>query len=237
MPSSHYGTGRSEPQPHIYGAQIGQFRSGLAVANADTPPSWSPELALNPDYPYTVEEYAGDLSRWVAATKVAVPRQGPLAALQLGGAARTIADGIHTDILTNGMIADFNDGYGNIQQTGIRCLIAALHSQFPTDAESVMFRTGMEFFQFTPRRGETLQALMLRFDTLLLRANRTMELGISYPFRTWMLMSLLKLSATQWRETLKECGRQFPRDETSYQNLKNILTRDRELQAVVGYMG
>ena len=95
----------------------------------------------------------------------------------------------------------------------------------------------MEFFQFCPRQGETLRTLMQRFDELLRRANNAMELGISYPFRSWMLLSLLKLSANQWRDILKELGRRFPRDEATYKQMQQILIRERELMNVVGYMG
>ena len=68
-------TNRTEPQPHIFGANAGQFRSGIAVVNGDTPPSWEPSMAYHKDYPYNVEEFAGDLVRWQAATKVALAGQ------------------------------------------------------------------------------------------------------------------------------------------------------------------
>ena len=128
-------------------------------------------MAHHKDYPYNVEEFAGDLVRWQAATKVAPARQGPLASLQLGGAARSVVDRIHISILMNGMVCDLNDGQGNTQHTGIEMLLAALYTEFPTDPEAQMFRIGMEFFQFCPRHGETLRTLMQRFDELLRRAN------------------------------------------------------------------
>ena len=61
---------RREPQPHIYGALPGQFRNGMALVNGETPPTWMPEMALDPIYPYTIEEFAGDLLKSPPSAKV-----------------------------------------------------------------------------------------------------------------------------------------------------------------------
>ena len=107
-----------ERQPHIFGAHSGQYRKGTAVMNADTPPTWSPELAdVTLEYPYTLEEYARDVERWRGATKVEPRRQATLLALALGGAARSVADKIDSDHLLNGANADFGDGNGLVRRT------------------------------------------------------------------------------------------------------------------------
>ena len=49
-------TARPERQPHLYGAHPYQYRQGTNTTNTDTPPSWSPEQAYDPVYPYTLEE-------------------------------------------------------------------------------------------------------------------------------------------------------------------------------------
>lgn len=81
---------RTEERPHIFGANALHYRQGTAVANTETPPTWSPEMAHDTRYPYTLAEYLRDVSRWMAATKVSADRQGPLLALAIGGAARQI---------------------------------------------------------------------------------------------------------------------------------------------------
>ena len=78
----------AERQPHIYGATPLHFRQGVPVANADTPPVWTPEMAHHEHYPYTLEEWARDVRRWCFATKVTEERQANLLALALGGSAR-----------------------------------------------------------------------------------------------------------------------------------------------------
>ena len=76
---------RAEKQPHIYGAAPLQYRQGVAIANGETPPVWTPEMAVDTEYSYTLEEWAKDVNRWRCATKVAADRQGPLLALAIGG--------------------------------------------------------------------------------------------------------------------------------------------------------
>ena len=89
---------RYERQPHIYGAKPFHYRQGVGVASGEQPPSWSAELAVDPDYPYTLEEYRRDVRRWCGATKVTEERRGPMLALSLGGAARTLIDEIDDDL-------------------------------------------------------------------------------------------------------------------------------------------
>ena len=108
-----------ERQPHIYGATPLHYRQGVAVANGESPPTWSPEMANDQQYPYTLEEFRRDVSRWQAATKVTVARQGPLLALAIGGSARSLIDDIDEILLMNGGVSDFNDGLGYVQRSGI----------------------------------------------------------------------------------------------------------------------
>ena len=179
----------AERQPHLVGVRPQQYRQGASVTNGDDPPSWSPEMAHDTEYPYTLEEWWRDVRKWAWSTKIPKERQGPRLSLAVGGAARTLTDEIPEEILANGGAADFGDGKGMEQKSGIQFLFRAIFMRFPTDKEALMLRVGIEFFNFTPRRDELLPAVFLRFDTMLDRANQQAELGISYPFRSWMLKS------------------------------------------------
>ena len=144
MADSRHARG-SERLPHIFGAHAGQYRQGTSFASGDTPPAWSPEMAAQAGgYAYTIEEWCKDLMRWIGATKADPARHGPLIALQVGGAARSVVDEIDTEILRNGQNADFNDGRGFQAKTGSQMLVHALKRKFPTNQEALMLRTGME---------------------------------------------------------------------------------------------
>ena len=223
----------SRPQarhPHTY-------RRGTAVANTETPPSWTPEDALNTTFPYTLEEYVLDASRWQAATKVDAARQGPLVALAIGGAARTVVDKIPNDVLVHGGVLDLGDGAGAVHRTGVQLIIHALRRKFPDNLEAQMLRAGLEFFSFQPSPGETVLIIFLRFDTMLEKANDMADLAISYPFRAWMLLSLLRISPKKWADYLKEMGHRFPRTEQQYKLMQENIVRERTLETQVGQLG
>ena len=228
---------RAAMQPHIFGANALHYRQGTAVATAETPPTWSPELALNTTYPYTLSEYMRDVQRWMAATKVTPERQGPLLALAIGGGGRTVADELPDELLAHGAVADLGDGLGQVHRTGPKLLLFALSRKFPENLEATMLRTGLEFFAFTPLQQETTQMVFLRFDTMLDRANRLADLAISYPFRSWMLLSLLRLPAKKWAEYLKDMGHKFPRDGDQYRTMQELIVREKTLEVQVGSLG
>ena len=96
-----------------------------------------------------------------------------------------------------------------------------------------MLRAGLEFFAFTPKAGETVQIIFLRFDMQLDRANSLADLGISYPFRSWMLLSLMRMSPKRWSECLKDLGHRFPKTEIEYKNMQNAIVRERTLEIQV----
>eukprot|EP00971_Amphidinium_carterae_P317188 6305789-Amphidinium_carterae.1 len=89
-----------------------------------------------------------------------------------------------------------------------------------------MVRSGLEFLTFQPRSGETLEALLLRYDMLLTRANDEADLNISYAFRTWILFTVLRLSPKKWADLLEKMHHRFPRDEREYRLLERELLRE-----------
>eukprot|EP00971_Amphidinium_carterae_P074090 1464403-Amphidinium_carterae.1 len=107
-----------------------------------------------------------------------------------------------------------------------------------------MIRSGLELLQFTPRRGEQLDALLLRFETLLQRADQHANLQISWSFTAWILLSVLRLPTKRWMDILEKLGHAFPQDEISYRHMEQLLLREnvldstlRELSHVRGFGG
>ena len=225
MSHQHY-----ERQPHIYGANPLQYRQGTAVATGKTPPTWAPEWAIGRDYQYTLSEWERDIGRWQAATEVTQERQGPLLSLAVGGAARTVADQIPIDLLRYGGSADLQDGRGATHHTGPEFLVAALKRKFPENPEVEMIKSGLEFLNFRPRPGETLEALLLRFDVMLDKANRTAQLDLSWSFRAWILLSVLRLQPKKWADLLDKLGHRFPHTQQEFQHLCQILLREHNLE-------
>lgn len=134
-----------------------------------------------------------DLRRWLAATKLSDERKGPLVSLAVGGAARIALDELDEETLIQGAVADFDDGRGACHRSGIECLVRCLRVKCPDNEEARMLAAGLEFFSFCPRAGEIIEALLLRVNTMLQKADTVAELQISWQFKSWMLLSLLRL--------------------------------------------
>ena len=227
-------TNRREPQPHLFGAFPYQYRIGASIVSAEQPLSWNPESIHDHVYPYTLREYRRDVSRWQSAAKVTVQRQGPLVALAIGGAARAIADQIDGQALRDGVVADFHDGRGNLDHSEVELVFRVLEQHFPPDEEAQMLRAGLDFFGFIPRAQELTESLFLRYGSTLDRASRDAELGISFPFRSWMLLSLLQLPPKTWSEYLRDMNHRFLRNQIEYEPLKRRILRERSLEGTTG---
>ena len=224
-------------QPHIYGAAPLRYRQGTVVSSDGSPPVWAPEMAHDPAYHYTLREWQRDVYRWASITKVYAERQGPLVALAVGGAARTLVDEIPEQVLQYGAQADFQDGRGNILRPGIDVVLYALHKRFPDNLEAEMIRVCLEFFAFRPQAGEKVQIIFFRFDAMLDRANKLAELGITWQFKAWMILALLRLPPRKWADYLKEMGHRFPRTEAEYQAMQQAIIRERVFMTDVGQLG
>ena len=132
---------------------------------------------------------------------------------------------------------DTGDGLGEVRRTGAQLLIFALKRRFPDNLEAMMLRAGLEFFSFQPSPGESVLIVFLRFDTMLEKANSMANLSISYPFRSWMLLSLLRITPKKWADYLKEMGHRFPQDEIQYKLMQDNIVREKTLETQVGQLG
>ena len=178
-----------EREPHIHGAQAGQYRYGTAVGSAKVPPSWAPEMVHDREYPYYVDQYAKDVRDWVVATEVLEHRQGQLLIWALGGQARKLFEGMSAHEKQYG--AELDDGAGNVVRvSAVEFILGVLESHFPAHKETRVLRTGLDFFKFVPRRSERPEEWFMRFDTMFEEAHRVAELELSITFQSWMLLSL-----------------------------------------------
>ena len=68
---------------------------------------------------------------------------------------------------------------------------------------------------------------------MLEKANEEAESGISYPFRAWMLLALMRLPPKKWAEYLKDMGHRFPRTRDEYRAMQNAIIREKVLETQV----
>eukprot|EP00959_Pyramimonas_sp_CCMP1952_P302069 6320654-Pyramimonas_sp.AAC.1 len=155
------GAGHGQPPVQYGGPQrLAPGQAQPDMANTKTPPSWTPELESS--YPLWV--YVQDLILWSAATEVPVARQGPAAALQLGGMARVLGREMSVDELANGRQEWDYAQQQMVQVTGITILLRNLLRRFGELDEEQGIRLLSQLLGFTRVQGETIDQALSRFD-------------------------------------------------------------------------
>ena len=72
---------------------------------------------------------------------------------------------------------------------------------------------------------------------MLDKANQLANWNISYPFRAWMVLVLLRLPPRKWAEHLKEMGHRFPNTADEYRRMQEGIVREKTLETEVGTLG
>ena len=133
-----------------------------AQGTLKVPPGWS-EL-YEREYPLRL--YMQDLALWSAATDVLVERQGPAAAMQLNGIARSLAREMSADELRDGHVeVDPNTG----QQTlvsGIALLLRRLKSRIGALDEEQAIESIDAFLSFRRLQGEHIDMMLSRHELI-----------------------------------------------------------------------
>ena len=55
----------------------------------------------------------------------------------------------------------------------------------------------------------------------------------TWQFKTWMLLSVLRLTPRKWSELLKDMGHRMPQDAEEYELVKRHLEREKVLEKQV----
>ena len=128
--------------------------------NYRIPPSWSPEV----EHTYSFRTYVTDLSLWILLTDLQPHQQCAAIVLRLGGVAREMArmmtpQEIATGGVRNGVAVD-----------PVSLLLLGLHTCFAQLDEESRLSSMTEMLGFASRPGETISALLARYETVRQRA-------------------------------------------------------------------
>ena len=114
--------------------------------------------------------------------------------------------------------------------SGVELICRKLIMEFPENNEANVIRSGLDFFNFTPRSGESIREVFNRFERQLATADEFVGMRFTYEFKSWMLMSVLRLSSRKWSELLKDNGRKMPSTQEEYHKLRDDLHRERIIE-------
>lgn len=166
----------------------------VGTATLKVPPAWSAERA----HWYSLRSWLSDLILWSAATDLEGARQGPVAALQISGAARDLVREIPPNVLQNGRI----DPQTGAHTSGLMVLAETLIQRYaPLDAE-VATRSVSELINIRKMQGESTDAFLVRFDVLRNRAANRGGMAVNFSGLSWILLNALGLAPDQWERLL-----------------------------------
>ena len=189
----------------------------MGTATLKVPPSWSAERNTL----YSLRSWLSDVILWSSATDLDAVRQGPVAALQISGAARELIREIPPQHLRDGIV----DPQTGQQVPGLMVLAQALVARYaPLDAENVT-RAVKELMHFSRLPHEDMDSFLVRFDILRNRAAQRGGMALNSEGLSWILLNALKLSPEGWDRLLFWNDGHLPRDGAEMEQLMGRLRR------------
>ena len=165
----------------------------LGIANSKVPPSWSPER----DKSYPLRIWIQDLRLWSFATDVDADKQGPNAALRVGGSAKELIRELDVNVLANGMPLANAQGVP-VHTSGLECLIRALSRRYAPLEQELEIHVISEILMFKRAPGEDTDGVVSRFEITRERALAGAGFDMSWVGFSFLLLTILGISKTQW---------------------------------------
>ena len=128
--------------------------------NYRIPPSWSPENDQN----YSFRAYMTDISLWIMLTDLQPHQQCAAIIMRLGGSAREMARMITPQEMMNGEMLN------GVQVDPVTHLPGLLHARFSQLEEESRLTAMTEMLAFHRKSGETINALLARYEVVRQRA-------------------------------------------------------------------
>ena len=218
MPGAPYrptGVGNG-PRQHTHVGDAGP--PFLGTATLTVPPAWSVER----NHHYSLRSWISDLILWSTATDVEPQRMGPIA---VTGSAKELVREIPPDQLANGGVDPVN---GN-QVTGLMMLVQTLARRYLPLEQEQSTRAISDFMNFDRIPGESVDALLVRFDVLRARAQQRGGFGINHGGLTWILLRSLRTNAEQTDRLWQLIGGALPNNDVEMGMLIERIRRQGHL--------
>ena len=177
---------------------------------------------------YPLRTWVQDIRLWSVGTDVEVAKQGPVAAMRIGGTARALIRELDLAILANGMLLP--DDQGNpVQFSGLECLIRALNRRYAPLAQELEIHCLSEILLFKKLPGEDTDALISRFELAREKALNGAGFDMSWVGFGFLLMSVLGIHKSQWPILLAPTQGSLPSTDLEYQAFIRYVRRQGHL--------
>ena len=149
----------------------------------------------------------------------------PFPSLQVTGSAKELVREIPPDQLANGGVDPVN---GN-QVTGLMMLVQTLARRYLPLEQEQSTRAISDFMNFDRIPGESVDALLVRFDVLRARAQQRGGFGINHGGLAWILLRSLRTNAEQTDRLLQFMGGALPNNDVEMGMLIERIRRQGHL--------
>ncbi len=189
--------------------------TGRENFNYRIPPAWSPEQ----ENTYSFRAYMTDISLWVRLTDLQPHQQCAAIIMRLGGAAREMARMMTPQEMAFGGVRN------GVAVDPVTYLLAALHARFASLEEESRLTSMTEMLAFTRRPGETINALLARYETVRQRAAVEGQFTMSVEGCALQILRACGIQSHHLFTLLQPFRGQLPQTDQQFQELCTQLRR------------
>ena len=195
----------------IFG-QAGQRRENCTYR---IPPEWSPEMEST----YSFRAYMTDISMWIMLTDLQPDQPCAAIIMRLGGAAREMARMVTPqEMVTGGMM-------NGVAVDPVTYLLSSLHARFAALEEESRLSSMTEMLAFARRPGETINALLARYETVRQRAAVEGQFVMSIEGCSLQVLRACNIHSQRLFTLLQPFGGRLPQNDQQFREMCTQLRR------------
>ena len=183
--------------------------------NYRIPPTWSPET----DHTYSFRAYMTDIALWVMLTDLQPHQQCAAIIMRLGGSAREMARTISPQEMMEG---GFRNG---VAMDPVTYLLSSLHARFAALEEETRLNSMTEMLAFGRRSGESINALLARYEIVRQRAATEGNFVMSVEGCALQLLRACNIQPQHLMILLQPFGGKLPSTDAEFNALATQLRR------------
>jgi len=203
----------------ILGLMMAPGAAGPAPSGRDfnyrIPPAWSPE---NENH-YSFRAYMTDISLWIMLTDLQPHQQCAAIIMRLGGAAREMARMITPQEMAMGGMVN------GIAVDPVTYLLGSLHARFAALEEESRLTSMTEMLAFARRPGETINALLARYETVRQRAAIEGQFVMSIEGCSLQVLRACNIQSQHLFTLLQPFGGRLPQNDNQFRDMCTQLRR------------
>ena len=183
--------------------------------NYRIPPEWSPEMEAS----YSFRAYMTDISMWIMLTDLQPHQQCAAIIMRLGGAAREMARMVTPQEMVTGGVMN------GVAVDPVTYLLGSLHARFAALEEESRLSSMTEMLAFARRPGETINALLARYETVRQRAAIEGQFVMSIEGCSLQVLRACNIQSQHLFTLLQPFAGRLPQNDQQFRDMCTQLRR------------